>query len=146
MAVLDSFGSQDKSTGAYKPSQTTEFASPSWDNSSVTNTGKGTYTVQMPSVKVTNWLENPRAFADLSKRYKVRLPGTRPDNDEPILIWGRAASLGNENFHGNAVTKDTELVRVTNPNDPNQYVDVLRIKRVSFVDSFNRTHSFSMNW
>ena len=44
------------------------------------------------------------------------------------------------------VSRSTATVRVENPTDPEQYVDVVRINEITFQGSDNKNHRFILNW
>lgn len=143
--MANGFGSNNPAN--YQPSQTTEYQS----YNDYAGGYNGRVTADIPKlqqfVPFIRWAQNPKALADLSRRHKVRLPGTRPDNDEPTLIWGRAASFDDPQFTGYESSRETETVRVTNPDDPEMYIDVVRIKSITFQNAHdNKYHYFELNW
>ena len=77
-------------------------------------------------------------------------PECDPD-DQQVIDWGCASLSPDacgpqvEVYKLTEICRNTEDVRVENPNDSDQYVIVQRIKQIYFEDSQGRYFSFNLN-
>jgi len=77
-----------------------------------------------------------------------------PEGDEPVLIWGGPSDFGEFNGWGFEVTKnqvwvetnrETEDVKIQNPEDEQQYVMVKRVKSITLRNSDGETRKETYN-
>ena len=85
------------------------------------------------------------------------LPPAQPpiDQQEDIVVtWGnpislQAKAIGVTNLHGGAKLQEqsrtTITRRVTNPDDPTQFVDVQAIQHIRLKDQVGALHEFTFN-
>ena len=106
-----------------------ELARPVWPFL-ISNNGFSAQFLQIPTAPPL------RVFA--RNEYGVSLATVEMDVHE----WDFSGLAGND-FDGKEIEVETDTVRIENPNDAQQFVDVKRVKKVRFRDSAGRTISLT---
>ena len=82
------------------------------------------------------------------RQLRAKQPVT--DEEEPILIWGtelEPLDTGKDEFDAFEVARENKLVRVTNPQNEEMWVDVQRVQSIVFKNKFTgKSHRFKLNW